>query len=443
MRVDSILFGYIISTRRNALDLTNFVSPKPRNLKVGNLIMRLLSLFPVLQLQLSLLGRLHVSAATVGTLPVKVVVEYPLPAAAETHEIVAVSDNLLLISQQTDGSLVKVALDKDGRPTGARKWTVTDQWSGLHGLALHSGSGSNSSSPTVWATLQFDNAVLQIDPNGDDISSQPQVISTIPIPPPAFGPHGVLENNGNLWISCKDSSHIVRININNPDDHQVWAVSGRPIFIAVHPTSGDVFSGLDLSSKIWHYKNDGGHGEEIVVPPEKGNTPVGLIAGPDGNAWVALLGNATTGTGTFGRINEDASIDWFTMSSAIGSTAGLIHIAFDQDPTQLWLLGSSTDCAACFNAVFTVKIDDISTGGTASPRIALQNSIVLPTQRSWTHRIIFHEGSLYVTELTTSTLAHISGAAVQGLNVSETWDQFGDYGLGLKAQGIDYNNIVY
>ena len=412
----------------------------------------------------------HVSPSSARSLPVKTVAEYPLPAAAQTHEILAVSDDLLLISQQSDGSLVKVALDDNGQPTGARKWTIGSQWSGLHGLALHSGSGSNSSLSTVWATVQFDNAILQIDPKGNNINSQPQVIKTIPIPSPAFGPHGVLENNGNLWISCKDSSHVVRINIDNPRDHQVWTVSRRPIFVAVHPTSGDVFASLDLSSKIWHYKNDGGNGEEIAVPPEKGSTPVGLIAGADDNAWVVLLGNEATGTGTFGRINKDASIDWFTMSSEIGSTAPLIHLAFDQDRTpqkqqlkprssdgslsdqytvpdrpsclRFWLLGSSIECPSCFNAVFTVKIDDISTGGSANPRIAIQNTIMLPTQRSGAHRIISHGGSLYITELTTSTLAHVSGAAVNGLNVSETRDYYSDYGLGLKAQVIGYDNTV-
>lgn len=401
--------------------------------------MRLLSGF----FSLLLVSRWHVSAATVGSSPVKSVVEYPLPAAAETHEIIAVSDNLLLISQQTDGSLVKVSLDSNGKPTGSRKYTPTNQWSGLHGLTLGSGSAGNSSSPTVWATVQFDNAILQIDPNGDDINSPPQVVKTIPIPSPAFGPHGILYNNGTLWAACKDSSHVVRINIDNPDDHQVWAVSGRPIFIAVHPTSGDIYSGLDLSSKIWHYKNDRSAGEEIAVPANKGSIPVGLVAGPDGNAWVALLGNSTTGTGTFGRINDDASIDWFTMSSNIGKTAGIIHIAFGQDPSQFWLLGSSTLCASCINAVFTVKISDNSTTGTAAPRIAVQNSIVLPTQYSWTHRIIYHNGGLYITELTTSTLAHVSGVATYGLNISETWDQYGDWGLGLKAQGIDYNNTIF
>lgn len=368
---------------------------------------------------------------------VKTVIEYSLPAAAQTHEILAISDDLLLISQQTDGSLVKVALNNDGQPTSTRKWTATNERSGLHGLAhglaLHLPVKGKFVVRTVWATVQFDNAILRIDPGADDINSPPQVIETIPIPSPAFGPHSVVENNGNLWISCKDSSHIVRINIKHPDDHQVWAVSRRPIFVAVHPTSGDVFASLDLSSKIWHYKNDGRNSEEIAIPPEKGSTPVGLIAGADGNAWVVLLGNKTTGTGTFGRINENASIDWFTMFSDIGSTAPLLHLAFDdQDPTRFWLLGSSVGCPSCVDAVFTVKIDNISTGGTANPRIAIQNTITLPTQRSQAHRVISHRGSLYITELTTSTLAHVSGAAVDGLNVSETWDQYSDYGLGSK-----------
>jgi streptogramin lyase len=368
----------------------------------------------------------------VPLLPVKTVIEYSLPAAAQTHEILAISDNLLLISQQTDGSLVKVALNNDGQPTSTRKWTATNERSGLHGLARQLPVNGDSFVRTVWATVQFDNAILRIDPGAHDINIPPQVTGTIPIPYPAFGPHSIVENNGNLWISCKDSSHIVRININNPHDHQVWAVSRRPIFVAVHPTSGDVFASLDLSSKIWHYKNDGRNGEEIAIPPEKGSTPIGLIAGADRNAWVVLLGNKTTGTGTFGRINENASIDWFTMFSDIGSTAPLLHLAFDQDPTRFWLLGSSIECPSSFNAVFTVNIDNISTGGTANPRIAIQNTITLPTQRSEAHRVISHRGSLYITELTTSTLAHVSGAAVNGLNVSETWDQYSDYGLGLK-----------
>lgn len=405
--------------------------------------MRLPRIFFALQLQALLLNRWQANAySKMGTSPVKSVVEYPLPAAAQTHEIVAPSDKLLLITQQTDGSLVKVGLDSNGQPTGSRKWTVTNQWSGLHGLALDSSSGTtNLSTSMVWATVQFDNAILQIDPNGDDIDAQPTVVKTIPIPAPAFGPHGILENNGNLWIACKDSSHVVRISINNSTDHQVWAVSARPIFVAVHPTSGEVFSSLDLSSKIWHYKNDGGNGQEIPVPANIGKTPVGLVSGPDGNAWVALLGNATMGTGSFGRINKDASIDWFTLSSELGKSAGIIHMAFNQDdPSQLWLLGSSTECASCLNAVFTVKIDDISSspGGSATPRIGVQNTIALPTQQSWTHRILFHLGSLYITELVTSMLAHVSGVAAKGLNISETWDQFADYGLGLKAQGIDY-----
>ena len=299
----------------------------------------------------------HVTAQQTQSLPPKSVTEYSLPAARETHEIIAVNDNLLLISQQTDGSLVKVVLDDNRQPTESSKWQLTTPFSGLHGLAL----GNSSSNVTVWATAQFDNVVLQVNPGDNDINSAPTVVSTILIPSPASGPHGILVNNGNLWVTCKDSSHIVRISIADSSDTNVYAVSRRPIFVAVHPTSNDVYASLDLSSKIWHLES-GGTAEEIDVPPSVGNTPFGLLAGPDGNAWVALLGNSTTGTGTFGRINSDASLDWFTLTSNVGQNAGLIHIAFDTNSSRFWLLGSSTADASGPNAVFTVTIDTSTQG---------------------------------------------------------------------------------
>jgi virginiamycin B lyase len=119
-------------------------------------------LFTILLIQ-SLVG-----AVSVSSLPAKSVVEYALPAAGQTHEILAVNNKLLVVSQQTDRSLVKVALGDHGQPTDARKYIATNQWSGLHGLALHSGSVENSSVPNIWATEQFDNAVLLIDLNGND-----------------------------------------------------------------------------------------------------------------------------------------------------------------------------------------------------------------------------------------------------------------------------------
>jgi streptogramin lyase len=256
-------------------------------------------------------------------------------------------------------------------------------------------------------------------------------LQTIPIPSPAFGPHGVLVHGDDVWAACKDSSHVVRVSRSNPSNHQVWAVSGRPIFVAVHPNSGDVYSGLDLSSKIWRYKNDGSAGEEIAVPAAKGTIPVGLIAGPDGNAWVVLLGNSTGGTGTFGRINADASISWFSLTSKVGAHAPLIHLAFDAtDPTRLWLLGSSITCPDCLDAVYAVTFD------------LIQSSVVLPTQRDWTHRIIFHRGSLYLTELITSTLAHVRGANVVKPVVSERWDQYSFWEQGLKTTEITYNTTA-
>ncbi|KAI1331759.1 hypothetical protein F5Y16DRAFT_422209 [Xylariaceae sp. FL0255] len=160
-----------------------------------------------------------------NTLPAKSVVECSLQAAADTHEIVTPSDNLLLISQQTDGGLVKVSLDANGQPTGA-------------------------------PTLQFENAILKITRKATILVPN-RSQKTIWIPSPAFGPHDILVNRGSLWVACKDSSHVVSIIIiGNPSGYQVWVVSGCSIFIAVLSTSGDDYFGLDLSSTIWPHKSD-------------------------------------------------------------------------------------------------------------------------------------------------------------------------------------------
>ena len=99
------------------------------------------------------------NTAVQEVLPIKSVTEYALPAAAQTHEVLALNEKLLIISQQTDGSLVKVSLDGYGQPTEAYKFTVTTQYSGLHGLS-HC-SDTSSGTIAIWATLQFDNQILK------------------------------------------------------------------------------------------------------------------------------------------------------------------------------------------------------------------------------------------------------------------------------------------
>jgi hypothetical protein len=77
--------------------------------------MRLFRVSSAIHLQALLLVS-YACADILESSPVKAVVEYPLPAAGQTHEILVVNDDLLIISQQTDGSLIKVALDNDGKP---------------------------------------------------------------------------------------------------------------------------------------------------------------------------------------------------------------------------------------------------------------------------------------------------------------------------------------
>ncbi len=272
------------------------------------------------------------SSSHVGHVVLKTTTEYPLPADSQTHEIVAPFDGLLLISQQPGSALVKMQVDPStGRPIAAVKHTIDDAFAGLHGLNV-----SHRHKGYVWATLQFVSELVLIDPQGTDPDQPPQVVQRVPLPPPAKGPHVVIEDGDDLWTSCKDSHHVVRINPDRPADHSIFPCGPRPIFVAVHPQSRDVYATLDQSSAIFRVvrsepEDSPAKTKTIPVPPEMGSTPVGMIPGPDGNVWFVLLGGSNSGQGRFGRITDQAQIQWFQISRGAAMGASLIHLGFEPD----------------------------------------------------------------------------------------------------------------
>ncbi|HEX6039978.1 MAG TPA: hypothetical protein VFZ20_18130 [Longimicrobium sp.] len=363
----------------------------------------------------------------------KAVAEYPLPAAGQTHEVAPVGPGALVVSQQTDSCLVKVILDeRTGVPRSARRFTIVAPDAGFHGLFA-----SRTHPGCVWSTVQFDNALLLIDPVVDDPDAEPRILSRIPIPAPARGPHVVVEYGNELWATCKDSSHVVRINADDPADHTVYPALRKPIFVAKHPVSGDVYASQDQSSSILRIPADGGAPVQMPVPAEHGSTPVGLVQGPDGNVWFVLLGGSTGGKGSFGRINADASIDWFALTTKTGTNAGLLHLGFDEHPDadhpRVWLLGSSISAMGVLNAVFRVTF----TPGWGE--IDTQETFTLPTQFCMAHRVLARDNGVFATEMMTSLLAHVpASATVQP--VDETSDAYSLWGLGLSASRIDYTS---
>ena len=98
----------------------------------------------------------------------KTIIEYPLPAARETHELVAVDNqHMIVISQQTDSSLLKVALDPDtGIAQTVAQFVIKDRRAGLHGLR-----NSKAYPGKIWCTLQYDSELLLIEPVISDIKA--------------------------------------------------------------------------------------------------------------------------------------------------------------------------------------------------------------------------------------------------------------------------------
>ena len=360
----------------------------------------------------------------------KYAVEYPLPAAGQTHELTVIDDRMIVLSQQSDSTLVKVALDDEGRPTQARSFLIGTPRSGLHGVAA-----STTHPGKIWLTLQFDSALVLIDPVIDDVNAAPIIEKYIKVPAPGRGPHVVQEYGNELWSSLKDSHHVLYINQDDPEDYALYPVSRTPVFVAKHPTSGDVYASIDASSKISRVHVDTGEVSEYSIPMDVGSTVVGLIDGPDGNVWFVLLGAMTGPTGTFGKVTADGEVHFIQLPNAQGKTAGLLHLAFppqDKGP-RLFLMSSSIGTATAINAVFDVTFDE------GYNRIETISTVTLPTQYSKAHRVFHTNKGLYVTELSVSGICHIRTGFQDNLPVvDETSDYYADFGMGSEQASVDY-----
>ncbi len=370
--------------------------------------------------------------------PTKLVREYPLPAAAQTHEIVEIPGaNMLVISQQTNSKLVKVSLDPaTGAPVRAAAHLIGNPGDGLHGLFA-----SREHPGMVWATLQFTSQIVLIDPVAKNVDSAPVVKKTYTLPVAAHGPHGVIEDGSTLWFSVKDGCQVVRIDTAAAQPFAVYPALRRPIFTAVHKSGGLIFATEDSSSNIMWINPTKGETGQIAIPANMGSTPVGMVAGPDGNVWFVLIGGAS-GTGTFGRIRVDKTgtptIDWYHLAASAWKNAGLLHLAWEcGEPEQtpsLLLLASSIVSPSTIDAVIRVTFDP------SFSAVNTEASAALPTVACKSHRVLPAKHGWYVTELSTCQLAHISrdwvGSGLQ--RVDEAGDYYSDFGMGVRANAVDY-----
>ncbi|MDT0449679.1 hypothetical protein [Streptomyces hesseae] len=340
-------------------------------------------------------------AGSEGVPPRRSVVEYGLPPAEETHEIVKVPDKpMALVSQMSDSHLVKLALDpRTERVTGVKAFALGPKDAMLHGLAV-----SERHPGRIWATHEGGNRLLLVDPRADELDAAPRVEREIGIPGGGRGPHYVNEYGDTLWVTLKGSDQVLALDHTRPERFRLFEAKAHPIFAARHPGSGDFYVSQDSASTVLRIDPGSGRTSQMPIPAERGSTPVGLIGGA-GGVWVVLLGTDKAGTGTFGRIDEDGRITWHRLRAPQGRSASLLHLAFGRGrEPMLWLLASSIVSDDARDLIIRVRFDSSWT------RIVEEEYAALPTQMCKAHRLLPLANSVLATELTTATVAQLTVA---------------------------------
>ncbi|KAF9993164.1 hypothetical protein BGZ80_000063 [Entomortierella chlamydospora] len=324
------------------------------------------------------------------------VIENELPFANQTHEVVKVpNSNVVLVSQMSNSVLVKAMVNNKGAILKLQGFQIEKPTSALHGL-----TNSKAFPGKVWLTLQGENKLVLIDPKVDSVRAMPEVLKEISVPTPGNGPHYIGEYGDDLWVSLQQSYDVLRISHVDPSDYNIYHGVPRPIFVAQHPINKMFYTGQDDSSSVMKIDPKTGKTTQFQVPANIGQTPVGMISGPQG-VWFTLLGNATHGTGTVGHIDANDKFTYHKLKSTFGKDASLLHLAFDLDVTEnhtLWLLSSSIVDDDALNMIIKVKFDS------EWKTIQSEDIFAMPTQGSQAHRILLTPTNVFATELASSKL---------------------------------------
>ncbi|KAK0107344.1 hypothetical protein ONS95_004037 [Cadophora gregata] len=340
--------------------------------------------------------------------------EYLMPAATETHEFARVPNtSFVLLSQMSNSQLVKIELDPDSlEPIALQSFPMGNSNSGLHGVypsQLYPGF--------MWLSLQADNQILLVDP-GSNLTTKPTIIQKIDVPEPGIGPHSVFEIGNRVWAGLKVASnqtgkyYVFSVDVSksstNSSDPKLYECLKSPVFINEEPTTKFIYANQDAESSIMRIDVDSGKTEQIPIPPEFGNTPVGMTTayGPLEGVWFVIAGDSSGGLGSFGHIDSSGEPEFFQLKEPLlGTNAGLLHVAdassLEGGPA-LWLLSTSLLSNKSADALIRVTFDQ----GVTS--ILGELYISVPTQNSWVHRVAPMGDTVLVSQLHTFTLAQLT-----------------------------------
>ncbi|TQV93715.1 hypothetical protein IF1G_07447 [Cordyceps javanica] len=336
--------------------------------------------------------------------------EYNVLPASEPHEIarVPLATDLVVLTRPSSSELIKAQIDPNtARPVAYRSFTMgRSSRSGLSGV-----NPSRAYPGRMWMSLKSENKLILVNPGAAaDLSAAPTIEMTIDVPAPGNGPHYVYESDdGRVWAGLREPSeqtgkyYVFSADVANPADYRLYECLDSPAFIQQHPATGLVYVTQDRASSIMSIDGGSGATSQLWIPSRLGNTPVGMTALPQGSplagVWFGLAGNATGGTGWFGRINDYGEMNLFQVRHPnLGNHPGFVHVAdateqTDDGDAALWLLSTTQFSGKSADALVRVKFNEDASDA------EFVEVISLAAQGAKMHRVLPVGKSVLVSEI--------------------------------------------
>jgi len=281
---------------------------------------------------------------------------------------------------------------------------------------IHPGSGVNKARAIgidaenhAWVGFWNQQLLIRVSPSG-------QVVQTISV---GVHPYGLaIDTEGIIWIAARSNAALTRVDPSNESVQHIGYPNGNNLYGIAVDQDGDVWIGNCCNNNVaWRYRPSTGQWQSVDLAFTR---PRGIVAGTDGNIYVALDSQ-----------NRVGRIDKATMTATgyanLGGGKFPVGITIDSSG-MIWVVNQSGNSASRVNPETMTVIKEVPVGSspyTYSDMTGFLLKTVTAPEGIYTH--VFHgwedaptqwvqiSASTLKPEGTEVTLRYRTAATIAGL----------------------------